>query len=51
MSLKYIDVKAGRGDKTSINCYCEYDEDSDDEEYEASDEASDDESDEEMFGV
>ncbi len=47
MSLKYIDVKAGRGDKTSINCYCEYDDDSDDE---ASDEASDDESDEEMTG-
>lgn len=46
MSLKYIDVKSGNGDKNHLGCYCEYDDDESDEEYEASNEASNEESEE-----
>ena len=42
MSLKYIDVKSGKGDSCHRGCYCVYD-DSDDEEYELSEEESEEE--------
>ncbi len=50
MSLKYVDVKSGRGDNCHMGCYCEYDDDeSDDEEYEASNEESSEASEEESY--